>query len=116
MICAPLYPRCQDGGEAALLALHQGQLTGRGICPVLGGKCSRANCTCATLRPGEACAWCYQHASPGALRRWDEARTRFIYYGHDDKTLRIKGPALRSIEAARAALQEDARRNVSHGP
>lgn len=67
-------------------------------------------CTCPTLRPGEACAWCFRHASPGALRRWDEARTRFIWHGLD-KADKTKGSALRSIEAARAALQEDARRS-----
>lgn len=66
-------------------------------------------CRCDDSRPAEACAWCYDHASPGARRRWDDARTRFLWHGRD-KRLQVKGSALRAIMAARAALQEDARR------
>lgn len=66
------------------------------------------SCSCLADDPARACAWCYDHASPGARRRWDDARERFLWHGRDLK-LRVKGSALRAIVAARAALQEDAR-------
>lgn len=66
-------------------------------------------CRCADHPPGDACAWCYEHASPGARRRWDDARKRFLWEGRD-KNLQIKGSALRAIVAARKALQEEAKK------
>lgn len=66
------------------------------------------SCACPADEPARACAWCYDHASPGARRRWDDARERFIWHGRDLK-LRVKGSAARSIASARAALQENAR-------
>lgn len=66
-------------------------------------------CRCSDQSPEDACAWCYDHASPGARRRWDDARKRFLWEGRN-KSLQVKGSALRSIVAARTALQEEARK------
>lgn len=74
------------------------------------------SCACPES-PSEVCDWCLARVSPGARRRWEEARSKALWEGTSWKpgAPRFKPAYLRGLLSAKAKVQEEAKTHTEKG-